>query len=336
MKKSWIVLFLIFPLMLSGAISCIKFVTSNPTEFPEINTFKVSQSSISAGETATLAWNVSGAQKVSIEPGIGNVALEGSRAVSPTTTTTYTLTATAENGKINIATVQITVAEGTASATTPPAGSTPTPTFLPPLTTLPPIATLPPTTTTPPITTLPPVYTLPPLGTLIPLPPASVFYNFVDNAMSAYWINGSSVDLGFGIVQEDGFARLHTNQLLDDGNTYPKVLETHPQWINHGAIHGYYPMITIPSGAKFNARLGFLSGAIATDGVIFWLTWTQFDSHDTASFPAKNVFYSGALDTYEVNLASYAGQYGQFGLHVEAGASSGQDWAVWAEAKLTQ
>jgi hypothetical protein len=40
------------------------------------------------------------------------------------------------------------------------------------------------------------------------------------------------------------------------------------------------------------------------------------------------------VDSFEVDLSSYAGRTGQFGLKVEAGASSGQDWAVWAEAKI--
>ena len=58
-----------------------------------IGKFQVSPTSIASGATATLQWSVSGASRVLIEPGIGNVSLSGSRAVSPTTDTTYMLTA---------------------------------------------------------------------------------------------------------------------------------------------------------------------------------------------------------------------------------------------------
>jgi hypothetical protein len=58
-----------------------------------IGTFQVSPTSIASGETATLQWSVSGASRVLIEPGIGNVSLTGSRVVSPTADTTYMLTA---------------------------------------------------------------------------------------------------------------------------------------------------------------------------------------------------------------------------------------------------
>jgi len=55
---------------------------------------------------------------VSIDQGIGNVALSGTRDVSPGETTIYTLTATNEAGSVN-ATVQITVEEDTTPPSTP-------------------------------------------------------------------------------------------------------------------------------------------------------------------------------------------------------------------------
>jgi hypothetical protein len=165
-------------------------------------------------------------------------------------------------------------------------------------------------------------------------PTPTVFYDFVDNAMSAAWKNGAFTDLGFGIVQDDGFARYHTNQMLDDGNIYPKVLETHPQWVSNGSIQGMYPMMTVPAGTKFIAKVGFLNGATGTDGVLFRLTWKESGSPVTVSLGGKSVTYGGALDSFEVDLSPYAGKTGQFGLKVEAGVSSGQDWAVWAEAKI--
>lgn len=65
---------------------------------PSIDSFSFNQSTITAGQTATLSWGVTNATKVSISPNIGDVALTGTIDVSPQTTTTYTLTATNESG----------------------------------------------------------------------------------------------------------------------------------------------------------------------------------------------------------------------------------------------
>lgn len=404
MKSIWILLLILCSLVLLSSLSCVTLSPTATATAPVINTFTANPPSISMGGKTTLNWKVSGATKVSIDPDIGSVALEGNRLVSPGVTTIYTITAMSASGITSTATVQVIIAseptDGTPTVTTTPPTSTPPATgsvtpspgsVLPAITYFtaePPSITagnqskllwsvanassvminhgigtvglvgthlVSPAVTTSYILTasnaagshtatvnlvVSPVVTsspyTPPETTMTVIPLPVLVYDFVANAGSATWMNGaSSTSLGFGIAQEDGFARLHTNQLLDDGNTYPKVLETHPQWVNNGSIHGHYPMITIPPGAKFTAKLGFLNGASGSDGVKFWLTWTQFDG-GTVSFPRKSVFYGGALDTYQVDLAPYAGQYGRFGLHVESGTSSAQDWATWEEAKITR
>ena len=61
--------------------------------------FFVSPNSICRGETATLSWSVSGlVNNISINQGIGGVGTSGTRFVSPTNTTTYTITASGEGG----------------------------------------------------------------------------------------------------------------------------------------------------------------------------------------------------------------------------------------------
>ena len=65
---------------------------------PTINSFTVSPSTINAGQSATLSWSVSNAATVSINNGIGSVALSGSRSVAPNSTTTYTITAITSAG----------------------------------------------------------------------------------------------------------------------------------------------------------------------------------------------------------------------------------------------
>jgi hypothetical protein len=69
-------------------------------EKPEIKYFEASPSKISAGESSTLRWSVSlDATSRTIDHKIGSVASAGREVVSPTKTTTYTLTATNEAGK---------------------------------------------------------------------------------------------------------------------------------------------------------------------------------------------------------------------------------------------
>jgi hypothetical protein len=58
-----------------------------------VQIFTVQPSSGSGDNTLILSWEVSNATSVTIDQGIGNVALKGSRAVSPQTATVYTLTA---------------------------------------------------------------------------------------------------------------------------------------------------------------------------------------------------------------------------------------------------
>jgi hypothetical protein len=75
-----------------------------------VSSFKARPSAISAGEGSKLSWSVSDATHVTIEPGIGRVNLKETRAVYPTETTIYTLTATNDAGRVD-ATAEVIVEE---------------------------------------------------------------------------------------------------------------------------------------------------------------------------------------------------------------------------------
>jgi len=75
---------------------------------PQINYFILDPENIGARSASTLSWDVSGANQVSIDQGIGIVDPEGSILVYPSQTTIYTLTAV-NNAGINIATAKLTV-----------------------------------------------------------------------------------------------------------------------------------------------------------------------------------------------------------------------------------
>ena len=67
---------------------------------PFLNSFEATPASISRGESSTLRWDVSDATNVTISPMIGDVSLTGTMAVSPASTTQYTLTASNKIGVI--------------------------------------------------------------------------------------------------------------------------------------------------------------------------------------------------------------------------------------------
>src|SRR4030042_6827469 len=116
--KTLIPLLLLAVLFTAGCdLAGISLTTTNQP--PLINSFAANPPSIAAGESSTLNWGVTGATTVSIDQGIGTVALSGSRAVMPTTTTIYKLTATNAAGMSGTATAQVMVTSATPPSPTP-------------------------------------------------------------------------------------------------------------------------------------------------------------------------------------------------------------------------
>jgi hypothetical protein len=118
--KKLIPLILLMVMLSAGCdLSGISITTGTQ---PVISSFSASPASIAAGASSTLDWSVTGATKISIDQGIGNVALTGSRAVMPGTTTVYTLTASNAAGVSVTATAQVLVT----GSSTPPSPTPPT------------------------------------------------------------------------------------------------------------------------------------------------------------------------------------------------------------------
>jgi hypothetical protein len=85
---------------------------SGPTPTtPIINSFLANPTSITVGESSNLSWSVTDAITVVIDQSVGSVASTGTTAVSPVTSTTYTLTATNVAGSV---TASVTVTVGAA------------------------------------------------------------------------------------------------------------------------------------------------------------------------------------------------------------------------------
>lgn len=101
-KKYLMLFFIIISLIFLSGCNGI-----TPTS-PIINSFSANVYILDEGDSAILSWAVVDATTVSIDQGIGSVALSGSTSVSPTSTATYTLTATNSAGS-STATFTITV-----------------------------------------------------------------------------------------------------------------------------------------------------------------------------------------------------------------------------------
>jgi uncharacterized protein YkwD len=110
-----------------GYVDATLSSTSSAAPAQAINAFSATPQTITAGQSVTLSWSVSGATSISLNNGIGDVTYLTSKAVTPTATTTYTLTAKNANGST---TKSITVTVGATSgasysmwpATATPAG----------------------------------------------------------------------------------------------------------------------------------------------------------------------------------------------------------------------
>ena len=105
--KKLIVLILLVSLSVVGCTGTPITISTQGGQ-PSIVSFNADPASIAPGQTANLSWSVSGATAIAIDQGIGNVALTGTRAVTPAATTIYTLTASSSSGTAT-ATTQVVV-----------------------------------------------------------------------------------------------------------------------------------------------------------------------------------------------------------------------------------
>jgi peptidoglycan-associated lipoprotein len=83
---------------------------------------KASTVQIKPGDSVTLSWTSTDATDLSLAPGIGKVATEGSVPVTPTQSTTYTITASGPGGTAS-ASANITVSGGPEEAPGPAASA---------------------------------------------------------------------------------------------------------------------------------------------------------------------------------------------------------------------
>lgn len=115
--------------VLGFAAGCKKHVAATPptpapapTPQPTV-TINASPESVNSGQAVTLSWSSTNATDLSIDPGVGKVAPQGSTPVNPTASTTYTITATGSGGSAT-ASARVSVNAPAAAEAPPPAAAT--------------------------------------------------------------------------------------------------------------------------------------------------------------------------------------------------------------------
>lgn len=122
-KKNYFKYFNLF--FVIAVLVVVSGCTGAPPAVPIINSFLANPTTITVGESSTLSWSVTDATSVTVDNGIGSVALTGTTAVNPTTTTTYTLTATNTAGSVTgSVTVTVGAAYGSIDINSTPTGAT--------------------------------------------------------------------------------------------------------------------------------------------------------------------------------------------------------------------
>jgi len=99
-----------------GEVSAVATVTVEEQPVAQFLTCTATPMNIAQGESSTISYATANATSVTITPGIGEVGTSGTRVVNPTTTTTYTLTATNARGPV---TCNVTVNVSTATVQAP-------------------------------------------------------------------------------------------------------------------------------------------------------------------------------------------------------------------------
>lgn len=120
--KMWMVIFMGFMAIVGGCKKPVRprsQATLPPPAARPTVTLQASSGNIQKGESVTLTWSSTDATQLNLQPGVGEVAPEGSTKVSPTESTTYSLTASGPGGNVEA------IARVNVAAAAPPPPETP-------------------------------------------------------------------------------------------------------------------------------------------------------------------------------------------------------------------
>jgi hypothetical protein len=160
----------------------------------------------------------------------------------------------------------------------------------------------------------------------------TVVYDFTEHMCDATWTSGAgALPCPGGTGDGEGFVRAVGGMELEDGSTWPKALETHPQWIDDGWIQGKYHLPSpIQEGDRFVAKVGFLKDATA--GNVKFMVTAGTNGGGTVGTKVKP--YNNSIEDVSFEFSSLFAGASYVSLRVLANGSSSQDWAVWVKPRI--
>lgn len=173
-------------------------------------------------------------------------------------------------------------------------------------------------------------------------------YDFVKNAHLAIW-RSSFGELKWPMVGGDTRgAAFFNHQPLEDGTGYADALAMYPQQAQFGSIQGNFGElyaefsnqqtrlreITVPPGARFSAKVGYVKGSEGTQGDT--VSFGIVDQSGSLVFlKMLDIRYNGVLDDISVDMSNLATKKVYFVLRVESKGNGTNDQVVWVEPKIT-
>jgi hypothetical protein len=183
---------------------------------------------------------------------------------------------------------------------------------------------------------------------VIPAVNLILVYDLEQNFCSATWTSSANTTLPLSCPGEtdddNGFVVEVQNPRLETGSIMSvDALETHPVWYgnpswnttqNGGWIQGIYPVMTIPSGARFRSQVGCLFKDGGTNcAVTFYLKYST-DGSTWHTLGTWHEEYDGNVQTLDVDLSFLADKTVQFMLMVDANNNAGADEALWVYPRI--
>ncbi len=171
-----------------------------------------------------------------------------------------------------------------------------------------------------------------PTPTPSPTPNVNVTFDFIAKGPNATWRNATTT-LPWGDPDNDnpGVAVNVANIKMEDGNTYPSLLATYPQYITNGMILGVYPTYTIQANDHLRTKIG-LRYNCGSDSVKFQIRYIEGASEVTVGEWLEKC--DGTLTSLDVNLAALVGHTVQFELVVIANGGPSGNHALWIAPRI--
>ncbi|MFC2159973.1 hypothetical protein ACFLQS_04590 [Actinomycetota bacterium] len=166
-------------------------------------------------------------------------------------------------------------------------------------------------------------------------------YDFYENAPDASWeASGKIINWGQDWYAGQPWIETRSHQIFEDGTDYSRVLKT-VMASNGCSISGIFPNlshnITIPSGARFKAMVGFFQESSPEIAAGFRVRF--YDGSNWYFFPGSSGLRcenDGIMDILDIDLSSISGKSGKIYLDVACEDYTTETRAGWVNPRIVQ